>query len=778
MLGKITSMLQQLEAQGSFSTRKTSIAEDLNIEIKSIGSLRFPLKPGVVKRMITIATPATFGWRDKTCLDSAVRNVWKIPKSRVKIDKRRWNKTFNPIMERLKTELGLPEQSSLRAQLHEMLIYAPGQFFRPHQDSEKCNGMVATLVVVLPSPHSGGTLVIDHQGEKKRYQSSRAAADKLSFFAFYADCQHEVRPVTAGYRVALIYNLILNVDADRIASPSVTHTRQLLTEGLGSYFTASPQEEGHREGVKKLVYLLDHQYTPKSLSWEGLKNIDRLRASALSEAATTLDLEIYLALADIREMWNCEIDESDWGYGSRRRDWEYDEDEELEDDGGEGDEEADVDLLELIDNSTIIKHWRDAAGKSAGLPEWSVYDREICCTKATNELSPFESEYEGFMGNWGNTMERWYHRAAIILWRRQDRCGALLEIAPQTMIRELLQMAEKKKTLQQAQEITRHLLPDWSSSSRNVSSSFSPILRLALRLDEQDLARELLYPLSSAILSPKTVPALLRLQTSYGSPWLIDVMRRWLAPSAYEEWEKPIDKLAQIIARWVRHTRAKEDALTHWLMVRQLGTLKRKHHDQAQSSSPAIHLSNASTRIAEITELLSAAFLSSDDGIFNETIDHLISDERDYLIFDLIEISRFVKQQSYKREVTAAQSRRLLDFVRAKVTTALDCPSRKAGDWSITEAVSCGCADCKVLAAFLQSSGQEHKVWPLAKGRRMHIHQAIEAMGVPVTHKTERRGSPYKLHLTKTKQLFLQDQQHRDRLKEANDDLAGPENSF
>jgi hypothetical protein len=768
---KITTILKQFEAQGSFSARKTTDAEDLHIEIDSIGPLRFPLKPGEVKRMIKIAKPATFGWRDKTCMDSEVRNVWKIPKSRVKIDKRRWNKTFNPTMDRLKTGLGLPEQSSLRAEPHEMLIYAPGQFFRPHQDSEKCDGMVATLVVVLPSPHRGGALIIDHQGEKKRYQSSRAAADKLSFFAFYADCQHEVRPVTGGYRVALIYNLILKEGADRITSPSATRTRQLLTEALGSYFTASPKEEERRGGVNKLVYLLDYQYTPKGLSWKALKDIDRLRASALSEAAAILDLEIYLALADIREMWDCEIDEPGWGYGSRRRHWEYYEDEELEEDG---DDEADVELLELIDDSTIIKHWRDAAGKPAGLPEWSVYSREICWTKATDEFSPFESEYEGFMGNWGNTMERWYHRTAIILWRREDRYIALLEIAPETIIGELLQMAEKKKTLQQAQELTRHLLPDWSNSnhSRKVSSSFSPILRLALRLDEQYLARELLYPLSSAILSPKTIPAMVRLQTAYGSPWLIDVMRRWLAPPAYEKWGNPIDKLAQIIKRWVTHTPAKEDELTHWLMTRQLGVLKQKHHDQAQSSSPVNHLNNASTRIAEITELLSAAFLSSDDGVFHETIDHLISDEKDYLMFDLIEIGRFIKQQSYKREVTEAQSSRLLDFVRSKVTRALDSPPRTAGDWSITETVSCGCADCKVLTAFLQSSGEEHKVWPLAKGRRMHIHQAIEAMGVPVTHKTERRGSPYNLHLTKTKQLFLQDRKRRGRLKEAKDDLA------
>ena len=82
MLEKITTILKQFEAQGSFSARKTTDTEDLYIEINSIGPLRFPLKPGEIKRKIKIAKPATFGWRDKTCLDSAVRNVWKIEISR------------------------------------------------------------------------------------------------------------------------------------------------------------------------------------------------------------------------------------------------------------------------------------------------------------------------------------------------------------------------------------------------------------------------------------------------------------------------------------------------------------------------------------------------------------------------------------------------------------------------------------------------------------------------------------------------------------------------
>ena len=31
-------------------------------------------------------------------------------------------------------------------------------------------------------------------------------------------------------------------------------------------------------------------------------------------------------------------------------------------------------------------------------------------------LTPYASEYEGYMGNYGNTMDRWYRRAALVVW--------------------------------------------------------------------------------------------------------------------------------------------------------------------------------------------------------------------------------------------------------------------------------------------------------------------------------------------------------------------------
>jgi predicted 2-oxoglutarate/Fe(II)-dependent dioxygenase YbiX len=129
----------------------------------------------------------------------------------VKIDRRRWNRTLLPVLEELRADLGLADGCRLKAELHSFLIYGPGQFFLPHQDSEKADAMVVTL----PASFKGGALVVEHQGEKVVDRGSRR---QLSFVAFYADCRHEVQTVKEGYRLALTYNLILEGSKTAIAA--------------------------------------------------------------------------------------------------------------------------------------------------------------------------------------------------------------------------------------------------------------------------------------------------------------------------------------------------------------------------------------------------------------------------------------------------------------------------------------------------------------------------------------------------------------------------------
>lgn len=67
----------------------------------------------------------------------------------------------------------------VKAKLHNMLVYGPGQFFAIHQDSEKDDDMIGTLVVILPSAFTGGAMVIEHHGEQVAFRAGPALVELL-----------------------------------------------------------------------------------------------------------------------------------------------------------------------------------------------------------------------------------------------------------------------------------------------------------------------------------------------------------------------------------------------------------------------------------------------------------------------------------------------------------------------------------------------------------------------------------------------------------------------
>ena len=94
-------------------------------------------------------------------MDLSVRDTWEITPERVTLTGLDWD----AILAEVRDELGLPARARLRAEPHALLVYGKGQFFLPHQDSEKDDAMVGTLVVTLPSSYAGGELMVGHNEE-------------------------------------------------------------------------------------------------------------------------------------------------------------------------------------------------------------------------------------------------------------------------------------------------------------------------------------------------------------------------------------------------------------------------------------------------------------------------------------------------------------------------------------------------------------------------------------------------------------------------------------
>ena len=327
------------DAQAAFSVELTAKTDDLSLEVEGFGHVKFPVTPAKARKLLGLGQPARFGRGEETLTDPDVRDTWEIPKHLVRAE---WNHArLKDILATVKEELGLPNAAELTADLHSLLVYETNQHFLAHQDSEKDDSMVGTLVVTLPSHYAGGELMVGHSEEWKAYQGSKTA---LSLVAFYADCRHEVLRVTSGYRITLTYNLLLHGDTSRPEGDggTVAELADLLRE---HFSTPVPRYYGGpvTDPPNRLVYFLDHEYTPRGLNWRRLKGADASRVALLRTAADNAGCEAVLALADIKTTHSAFP--ADEGYGYRRRSWydDYDEDDD-EYSGGASDSEPSTTL--------------------------------------------------------------------------------------------------------------------------------------------------------------------------------------------------------------------------------------------------------------------------------------------------------------------------------------------------------------------------------------------------------------------------------------------------
>lgn len=180
----------------------------------------------------------------------------------------------------------------MQCSLYKMLVYGEGGHFVKHQDTEKEDGMVATLVIQLPSTHEGGDLVIYRGGEPKyRHDFGKkdgSAAFLPHYAVHYADADHSLEEVTKGYRLALVYSLCLPLSMRHLKRDH----EQLLSEELADALsTIGPEAES-------FALLLVHEYTEKSIGDLGsgaLKGIDRARFVALEESnAVDRKMQFYI----------------------------------------------------------------------------------------------------------------------------------------------------------------------------------------------------------------------------------------------------------------------------------------------------------------------------------------------------------------------------------------------------------------------------------------------------------------------------------------------------
>lgn len=164
------------------------------LQVEGIGAMGFPLSESHAKALINVCSLAPFGMKEQTIVDTKIRNTWQLEPSKFKMLNPKWETVLlNSLLSRVKTGLGV---STIQCKLYKLLLYETGGFFLPHRDTEKEDRMFATLTIQLPSEYEGGELIVRHKGHEHTFDFAKDSLFTYHFSAFYADCQHEVRPVS------------------------------------------------------------------------------------------------------------------------------------------------------------------------------------------------------------------------------------------------------------------------------------------------------------------------------------------------------------------------------------------------------------------------------------------------------------------------------------------------------------------------------------------------------------------------------------------------------
>lgn len=100
--------------------------------------------------------------------------------------------------------------------------------------------MIGSLVLVYPTKHEGGSLVLRHGDEEWTFDSGKALLGlqqpSIAYVAFFSDVEHEVTPVQVGYRVTLTYNLYVRDSAVIPSKPLSGHV--ILDQRASAFKTA------------------------------------------------------------------------------------------------------------------------------------------------------------------------------------------------------------------------------------------------------------------------------------------------------------------------------------------------------------------------------------------------------------------------------------------------------------------------------------------------------------------------------------------------------------
>ncbi len=713
--------LASVERPGSFAAGGRVRCPMPAIEVDGVGMLAWPLPSMQAEALARAAERAPYGRGAETLVDVDVRRCWQLGPERLTVDDPGWEGTIAGVVDEVRRGLGVTGE--VRAELYKLLVYDAGSFFVEHRDTEKAPGMFGTLVVALPSAFEGGELVVRHGGEEARFELGARRPSEVAWAAFYADCPHELRPVTAGWRVVLVYNLVRGGEA--LAPPDNSMERTKVAEVFRRW-----RREG---GPVKVALLLEHHYTPEGLSFEGLKNRDAAVAAVVCGAARDAGCTSQLAMVSLHEAGAAEY----MGGSGRRwgRRW-YEEAE-------ASDDPDDYEIIEIFEREQVVGGWLTPEGGAPALVgAVELLDEEITPPGALEGQAPDEQLFTEATGNEGGSFERTYRRAALVVWPDEGLMDVIAQGALEASTAAFKALAERGAA--GAERLGARLIERMAARPRPGADPLRVRLLEGLALlGDRGLIRAMVEPMARlGALASGEAEALVACARALG----------WTEGGALlvglAEAVTPIvpGAVAALMARVAEvEDEGAREACSVPLARAVLGALPDKRlYEWTYRSDEGVN--------AVTAERLLRAMGSLDGELASEALEAMVA-RSDVFLPDEVMVPAAVALWEGTTE-RPEWLRALRKLAIEHLVAGCVAPPEPPADWTREANVGCSCANCRDFARFLASPSEPRWVYKAAEAKRSHVEGTIRSARSDVDYVTEKRGSPHSLVCTKNQRSY------------------------
>ncbi len=742
----ITDAVPGCDSQSAYCCQGEVTASDLKLSIDETTPIKLPLRPATFRKLVDASQQAPYGQRTKTLVDTSVRDTLEIDGQHVGLSDD-LQAAIDSAAITSADALGL-DNDRLQVELYKLLIYPKGGFFAPHRDSEKRRGMVATMIVVLPNAFAGGELIVRHSGQETDFNFGKNASDQaIQYAAFFADCEHEVRKIRSGVRVCLAYNLILQ--------PKSESTKQTKSKA------APPINRALREWTARrpsdpMVVALEHQYTQDGLSPDLLKGADSKLHHALAQAAFDCDYALHFGQVSRHLCQHAEDDSH--GYG-RYRDY------------SRAIDHDDLYIGEVYEDEIFIDGWKNEHGELVDLPYLACDASQFVSTIPIEDWVPTSQDYEGYTGNAGNTLDRWYHKSAIVLWPHANSLEVFLDMGIGFAINHLLAMREQlfdtpdeelEEACWECQRTAEAIIDRWPSQLHNARTDGDPEARALkkfadelIRFDDPALIERFLmtvhqrdhfFQLASFIQA-----ACQRIGADVMTPILLRLLRTDRQPNQHG-----IVFGEGLVARdafWLAHLCQRKDhgGLTESDLAKFLDAAIDQFQKNVQGAERDRW--SRSAKPAPIWVDLCKAALSIDDVAAAERLFKIAVSSPSTFDLRKLSVPAAVELHQWSRKKLNRVSPLMstwIDGLAQQLGSATDLEPQPPADLARPEVTGCQCGLCNQLSAFLSDPGASTTRIVARKDLRNHVEHTIVSEQLDVQTGLDRSGNTHALILTKT----------------------------